>query len=728
MNDYSQHKWSFSTIGGVKRVNLDTGEDLLALEYLDQKLWTALSCPVEGLEIDAKTLALLDTDQDGKIRVPEIIAAVKWTLAHLKNANDLLNQSDTFPLSALNNTEQGNYLLRCAQIVLSTLGKQEATALTLHDVSDLNAAFSATPFNGDGVITADASKDELLAALITDISGLYPGVTDRSGKPGINLETTEKFYADMVAYRDWQQQAKDNAANILPLGDDTANAFACYEKVHQKIEDYFLRCKLAAYDSDSTPVLNQVSARVEAITQNDLSGSLDAIGEYPLSKVNAQAELSLNTGINPAWETAMLQFKLAVSDKLLTNTQTLSLANWQKIKDTFAPYQAWLASGAGQQIAMLSQDKIGFAQEPSTREALVQLIHQDLDMADEAEAMSQVEKLVRFYKDLYKLLRNFVTFFDFYSPGQKAIFQAGTLYIDQRSCDLCIRVNDMGRHNAMVSYSGMFLLYCDCESKATGEKLTIVAALTNGDVDNLIEGRKAVFYDRKGNDYDATIIKIVENPISIRQAFFTPYRRVSRFVSTQVKKFAQDQDSKVEQQSAAGVGNAATGLQEKAAQANAPQTVKVVSAEPAQPFDIGKFVGIFAAIGLAVGAIGTALASLIGGIMALAWWKIPLAFAGLMLLISGPSMLIAWLKLRKRNLAPILDANGWAINAKVTVNIAFGNLLTHLAQLPLGSKVNLNDPFRKKGMPLWQSLFLIMVILVSIFYLLIHFGLIQQPW
>jgi hypothetical protein len=54
----NNHIWRFATIGGVKRVNLDSGADLLALETLDQKLWTALSCPVNGLEIDPQTLQL----------------------------------------------------------------------------------------------------------------------------------------------------------------------------------------------------------------------------------------------------------------------------------------------------------------------------------------------------------------------------------------------------------------------------------------------------------------------------------------------------------------------------------------------------------------------------------------------------------------------------------------------------------------------------------------------
>jgi hypothetical protein len=283
--------------------------------------------------------------------------------------------------------------------------------------------------------------------------------------------------------------------------------------------------------------------------------------------------------------------------------------------------------------------------------------------------MILVDKLLRFHKDLFVLLRNFVTFYDFYAPDQKAIFQVGTLFIDQRSCDLCIRVNDMDRHNAMASLSGMYLLYCDCVSKSTGESMTIVAALTNGDIDNLIEGRKAVFYDRKGNDYDATVVKIIENPISIRQAFWTPYRRVARFIETQVNKFASDQDGKIEQASTSKVSDVAAKAEAHAGNA-LTQTEPEKAATPSA-FDIGKFVGIFAAIGLAIGAIGTVLASVMSGFLALPYWKMPLAFAGVLLLISGPSMIIAWLKLRKRNLAPILDANGWAINAKATVNIGF---------------------------------------------------------
>ena len=61
-----KHIWQFSRIGGVNRVNLESGADLQHLDELDQKLWTALSCPVHGLEIDSKTLELIDMDRMAK--------------------------------------------------------------------------------------------------------------------------------------------------------------------------------------------------------------------------------------------------------------------------------------------------------------------------------------------------------------------------------------------------------------------------------------------------------------------------------------------------------------------------------------------------------------------------------------------------------------------------------------------------------------------------------------
>jgi len=236
-------------------------------------------------------------------------------------------------------------------------------------------------------------------------------------------------------------------------------------------------------------------------------------------------------------------------------------------------------------------------------------------------------------------------------------------------------------------------------------------------------GRNGIFYDRKGRDWDATIIKIIDNPISIRQAFWSPYRKVSKFINNQVEKFASAKEKEVDTVAQTGVEKTAT--KADAGLKASVQAAPVATAAPPAPFDIGKFVGIFAALSLALGAIGSVLMSVFTGFFSLTWWKMPLAILGVMLFISGPSMLLAWLKLRKRNLAPLLDANGWAVNARATINIAFGATLTHLAKLPVNSKLNLVDPFAKKRNPWIPVLIIIAVVAVGVL-LLWHFGFLSK--
>ena len=310
-----------------------------------------------------------------------------------------------------------------------------------------------------------------------------------------------------------------------------------------------------------------------------------------------------------------------------------------------------------------------------------------------AKAVYQpLEKLLLLCRDFCTLLRNFVSFQDFYAKRGKAllgrgasdetpwaIFQAGTLVIDQRACNLCLRVNDMAKHNAQAPDSGMFLIYCQCTLHATGEKMQIVAAMTIGDIRHLKVGKNALFYDRQGRDWEAEVVKIIDNPISIGQAFWSPYRKLGEWVSGLITKSAAEKEKK-------SFADMTTKLQTTPAAGAAP----AAAPQPA-PFDIAKFAGIFAAIGMAVGYIGSFFTSLALGLKGLGWWGW-LVIPGLLLLISGPSMILAWMKLRKRNLAPLLNANGWAINADAIVNVLFGNTLTEQAQYPI---LKLNDPHAK---------------------------------
>ena len=305
-----------------------------------------------------------------------------------------------------------------------------------------------------------------------------------------------------------------------------------------------------------------------------------------------------------------------------------------------------------------------------------------------------VDKFLHILRDFYRLVRNFVTLHDFYDKDKKvsAIFQSGRLIIDQRECRLCMKVTDMGKHNASAATSGMFLVYCDCTTKTKPGKLTIVAAVTVGEIGDLIVGKNAVYYDNAGLEWDAVITKIVDNPISVAQAFWSPYRRMAKTVENLINKSAADKDAKMMADATAKINAAPAalpaGTDPKAAPAAAP------------PFDIAKFAGIFAAIGMALGMIGSALVAIFKGLKAMAWWKLILVFVAIMLVISGPAMVLAWLKLRRRNIAPLLNANGWAVNAASKISIPFGETLTDAAKYP---KMKLTDPYAKAGLAPWKK-------------------------
>jgi hypothetical protein len=718
------HIWQFSRVGGVSRVNLVSGADLKSLDKLDQKLWTALSCPVSGLEIDSRTLKLIDADGDQRIRVPEIIAAVKWITSVIKNPDDLLKENKSLPLSAINDeTEQGKELLASAKQILSNLGNPGKTEITVEETSDTPSIFVNTKFNGDGIITEDSAGDEEIKKLINDILLCLNPVTDRSGKPGITREMINDFYQWCADYSEWYKFAEDNADKVLPFGAATSEALDSYNAVKSKIDDYFLRSRLAEYDPSSPEILNLLTSRYEAISAKDLTSCAEEIATFPIAKMSKKRIMPLVTGINPYWEKALEKFRHLVIIPLYSDIIELTMEKWESISVKFADYLQWNSVKKGIAVEKLGLSVVREVLGGNKKEVLLSLIDQDIALEREASNIFMVDRLVRYYRDLHTLLRNYVNFSDFYSPGIEAIFQAGKLYIDQRCCDLCIKVNDMPKHNNMAGSSGICLLYCNCLSRLTNETMTIVAALTDGDIDNISVGRNAVFYDRNGKDWDATIVKIIDNPISIRQAFWSPYKKLSKFISTQTEKIAASREKEVEAATTSGAGGVIskvdTGI------SGSVQAKPAATAVPPQPFDIGKFVGIFAALSLAIGAIGSVLASALTGFFSLKWFLMPIAIIGLMLAISLPSMILAWLKLRKRNLAPVLDANGWAINARVTINIIFGRTLTHLAVLPDNSRLDLLDPFSKKKRP-WIPVLIIALILFAAAFLLWYFGILAK--
>src|SRR3569623_2516944 len=334
-------RWTFFRAGGFDQVKLETGADLANSDKLDQKLWVALACPTIGLEIDARTLALIDTDKDGRVRAPELIAAVRFATANLLSADDLLKGSASLPLAAINDrTAEGATLLASARQILKNIGKPDAAVISIEDVADPARIFAAPAFNGDGIIVEASAPDEATAAVIREIIDTVGADTDRSGKPGIGAEKIEAFFAEVAAHGQWYAKAEADAGRVFPLGPEgTAAAAAAVEAIRIKVEDYFGRCRLAAFDPRAILALNRKEEEYLDLAASDMSLDVAEIAGFPLAHVSAQAPLPLAGGtVHPAHAAAVQAFAEAAVTPLLGARDRLTESERATVREKLAPY------------------------------------------------------------------------------------------------------------------------------------------------------------------------------------------------------------------------------------------------------------------------------------------------------------------------------------------------------------------------------------------------------
>ena len=663
------YNWTFTTLGGASRVKIKSGADIAHLGELDRKLWTVLSCPAKSLEFDQKTLDMIDADHEGNIRSDEVVAAAKWLTSVLKDTDLLLTRGTEIPFSAFNEEDpEGAKLLASAKHILANL-KLEKDSISLEDTADLTKVFAESRFNGDGVITPATPEDESLAAVITTIIENIGKAMDRSGVDGVNADHIEAFYTALADYAAWQDAA---TGDVLPYGDKTADALAAVEALKDKVADYFMRCKLISFDPATAPAVDVSVEKLSAI-EGILTNASSAIAEEPLAKPTADGILPLDA-VNPAWGATVEAMRALVLD---ADKKTLTEDEWNGIVAKFAPYTAWLGEKKGAEVEGLGLEKVQELLKAGQKDILLKLVEEDKALEEEALSIEAVDKLVTLFHNFYDFLNNYVVFADFYGLKRKAMFQAGRLYIDQRSTDLCIRVD--GPSPDISTLSGMYILYCTCTSALLGKTMNIAAVLTRGDVDGLRAGKHAVFYDREGRDWSAVVTSIVENPISIGQAFWAPYKKVGRWISERMEKIANEKNEEAHKKMTTKVEEVSTAVAEK-------DSKKAEKAVGKSNFDIAQFAGIFAALSMAVGLLGTFFTDLFKGVTSVSGGRLLLisliTFIVLILVISLPSMFLAWRKLRKRDLGPVLNANGWAINSNVLVRTAFGRHLTQVAKAP----------------------------------------------
>lgn len=532
--------------------------------------------------------------------------------------------------------------------------------------------------------------DRAIAQRIGEAMGT---VADAGGQPGIDETRIKAFFDQAATLLAWHREGEAEAG----CAGRRAAAMAV-QAVHDKVEDFFARCRLASYDASAATTLNATDPeQLKAHATGLLSLEAGVLRQMPIAPVSPGAALPLDDRANPAWRGALAALRKQALQPDFGDS--LDERDWLRLKDEVRACREWQRRQPTGPVAALGVEVVAFlaAGQPGghlddVRARLLKQVEDDRAAAPRHAALNDLEKLLLLQRHLLRLARNFVSFEDFYE-GRGAIFQAGTLFVDGRACELCVDVADAARHAPIAGLAKAYLVYVECER--LNQKRTRVAVVSAGDVDFLFVGRNGLFYDRDGHDWDARIVKVIENPISVGQAFLSPYKKLVRLVEEQVAKRAAASDSTQQGKLGAFAGRVATADQPPAATAMAANAAVPAGTPPPAGLPLpGRRVdvGTVAALGVALGSISTVIVGLFGRFIELGWW-IPLGVLGIVLSISGPSMLIAWLKLRQRSLGPILDASGWAINNRMKLSTRLGTALTKRPR-PVPQAVKLAVPRR----------------------------------
>jgi hypothetical protein len=673
----------FKNFGGLYQMQVAGDADLQRIEVLDAARWAATSAPTRDLHCDPVFLAFLDPERTGRIRVSQLVAARDWMYERLSGRARLHEKTDTLVLADLDTArEAGRHLLHAAEHVLSHLGETDTSRIGLAQVRTFRAGYAQSLANGDGVVPPEALPEPEAAALAADVLEIVGGAPDASGKPGVGEEHVALFLEKGQAYLDWKARPAADE-RILPFGDATAEMASLVQALDAKIEAYFWTCDLLRQEVGLLEALKATAQELAALRPPSAAAIEEYLAASPLAPPLPDGSLPLAAGVNPFYREQFDALRTQVLEKLLPERQdSLTRASWRSVKSVFAPYLAWLAAKPAEPFEKLDESRLAAHLAGAAAERLRHYIGVDAAAAAELAHMADLERLTLYQRYLIELVNNFVNFSAIYHPVETALVDMGSLIIDGRRLELTIRVENRGEHKKLAAESLIFLVYAAITERDGNVAFEVVAPVTSGNKGRLRIGKRGIFVDNAGREWDAQIVDIAENPISLAEAIRAPFRRAADFIRM---KFEDLADAKL----SASERAIAQKLDQKLTSTAAPAAGKpsgTVSAPSGGGLQMMLLTG-----SVALAALGSATAYIVSAVVNISPLKALGAVASIAGVVIVISAVLGWLKLRRRDMSLLLEANGWALNVHMGITGRLGRLFTRTPALPKGSRKDRTD-------------------------------------
>ena len=666
---------SFERFGRTRHLRIETAEDLACVPDLDEAHWVATGAPIQTINSDPTFLALVDTDHNGRVMCFEVIGAIRWLLANLRDTAGVSEASTRLELAALS-TDQGEAARIHGSVsrMLLRLGLEDAAQITLEQVRQVKAEVEGASVSEAGVVLPEAAGDAEVRSFIADVVATVGGAPHPSGSPGVGQAQVDDFLAQAQAHLDWLARAElaegEGSSEVMPFGEATAKAYALYAGLRGKIDQYFAQCEAVAFDERTA---TRVSASDDDLQSLDLADpdAIDAfIRSSPLARPRADRTLFPEEQINPRYVSNLARLRSEVIEPALGRAaRTLSEDDWREVKHYFAAHEAWLADKAGEALEPLGPEKLRRYLGGRHRAAVEELIAESAATALALDNIRLTEKLILYQAHLITLANNFVSFPHLYDPARRALFEMGTLVMDGRRFNFSVRADDRKQHAAVAATGSMYVLYAEIMPPGEGPKYEVAVPVTSGGRGNLCVGKRGIFEEVGGGECDARIVQIIDNPISLGEALVSPFRRLGRLLSGKIEAITTTAEKQLDATAAGAM---------KKAPAGAP------AAGPSRGLMAG---GLLMGGGVALAALGSAFAYIAKTLSNVKSYTTILAVVGIAILaVIVPTCLVAMRKLRRRDLSVILEGSGWAINARMRLTFRQQRYFTQRPALPRGGR------------------------------------------
>lgn len=647
----------FKHYGKTLQLRVENADDLRAVLELDESFWVATSAPIDLFRCNRKFIELMDSNSDGRINTREVEDAITWMLAHLADDSNVAAEADSISLQAINNDiSEGRDLIEVAQHIYKTLGRSAEGVVRLSDLHDFLAHLRKQPMNGDGVITPAAAKTPEVAEYIKNVIDCTGGTLDAGGEQGISLGNINSFQESVAGYLAWREigagvtgglgagTSDERGGGRFPFGEDTPKIYEVCQKHADRIDLFFALCRTIEFEPRTKVLLGCSDAELKEFDFTKIEDLDRCLKCAPIARPTSDERLPLDSGVvNPLFKEWIEELCDVVLGRVLGDVpEFLTAEEWVRVKTALKPYSDYLKNKPQVGVEKLSNKLLIKYNEGKLAAEACGLVDHDKQVTEILDKTHALEKLLLFHKHLVRFTNNFVNFSQLYDVDQRAMFEMGSAVIDGRWFNLALKVDDVAAHEKIAKASNIFVLYVEVTAEKSDKKFVVAIPATSGTRGNLEVGKRGIFIDIDGNEYNALVIKIIKNPISIREGVIAPFMRLWDFIIGKIEGMS--------------------GASEKELQKKTDALLKAPSSAGGVP---GGPAAILVGLSVSAAAIGSSFAFITKTLSDLSAKQVLLGFVGAVLFVLAPVMLVAVIKLNRQDLSSLLEGCGWAVNARM---------------------------------------------------------------